>query len=220
MTARKTEEVHLMVREAYGRVASGSGSCCGPAASSCCGPSPAEQAARSIGYSEEDLRKAPEGSNLGLGCGNPLAQAEPRPGEVVVDLGSGAGFDAFLAAQAVGPTGRVIGVDMTPQMLERSRSNAQKSGAANVEFRQGYIESMPLGDGVADLVISNCVINLSPDKPAVFREAFRVLKDGGRLVVSDIVLRGQLPEALLQSVAAYAGCIAGASQVDDYLEAI
>jgi SAM-dependent methyltransferase len=179
-----------------------------------------EQTALQLGYSPEDLNKAPEGSNLGLGCGNPVSAARLQAGEVVVDLGSGAGFDAFLAAAEVGAGGRVIGVDMTRQMLERARGNAEKSGAANVEFRQGYIESLPLGDGVADVILSNCVINLSPDKAAVFREAFRVLKSGGRLVVSDIVLRGRLPEKVLQSAAAYVGCVAGALQAEDYLEAI
>jgi arsenite methyltransferase len=218
MSPETSRDMRSVVREAYGRVAESSGSCCGP--TSCgCGPSVGD-VALSHGYSEEDLRKAPEGSNLGLGCGNPLAQAALQPGEVVVDLGSGAGFDAFLAAEAVGPDGRVIGVDMTPQMLEKARGNAAKTGRTNVEFRQGYIESLPLGDGIADALISNCVINLSPDKPAVFREAYRVLREGGRIVVSDIVLRGALPEAIRGSAEAYCGCVAGASQVEDYVEAI
>jgi arsenite methyltransferase len=212
-------DVHELVRSKYGKIAENAGSCCAPSACGC-GPGGAEQTALQIGYSQADLQKAPEGSNLGLGCGNPISAAKLRKGEVVVDLGSGAGFDAFLAAAEVGAEGRVIGVDMTPSMLERARHNAEKAGARNVDFRQGYIESLPLGDGVADVVISNCVVNLSPDKPAVFREAFRVLKGQGRLLVSDIVLRGELPERVLQSAAAYVGCIAGASQADDYLEAI
>ena len=211
-------QVHDLVKSKYGEIAKQGSSCCPPSACGC-GTS-VDATALQLGYSQSDLKKAPEGSNLGLGCGNPISAAKLKSGEVVVDLGSGAGFDAFLAAAEVGPTGKVIGVDMTPAMLERARHNAQKSGAANVEFRQGYIESLPLGDGVADVIISNCVINLSPDKPAVFREAFRVLKDNGRLLVSDIVLRGQLPERVLQSAAAYVGCVAGASQAEDYLEAI
>jgi len=211
--------VHALVKSKYGSIAEQGSSCCAPSACGC-GPGGAEQTALQIGYRPQDLQKAPEGSNLGLGCGNPIAAAQLKPGEVVVDLGSGAGFDAFLAAAEVGPEGRVIGVDMTEAMLERARRNAEKSGAANVQFRQGYIESLPLGDASVDVIISNCVVNLSPDKPAVFREAFRVLKPGGRLVVSDIVLRGQLPERVLQSAAAYVGCVAGALQAEDYLEAI
>jgi SAM-dependent methyltransferase len=214
----KENQVRDLVKERYGRFAEQASSCCGP--STCCGPSGADLTALQLGYSREDLQKAPEGSNLGLGCGNPIAAARLQPGEVVLDLGSGAGFDAFLAAAEVGPEGRVIGVDMTPAMLERARANARKAGVSNVEFRQGYIESLPLGDASVDVLLSNCVINLSPDKPAVFREAFRVLKGGGRLVVSDIVLRGQLPEHVLQSAAAYVGCVAGAWQAEDYLEAI
>jgi len=175
---------------------------------------------KAIGYSEAELGSVPEGANLGLGCGNPLAFAALEEGDVVVDLGSGAGFDCFLAAQRVGPTGRVIGVDMTPEMLDRARANAARDRVTNVEFRLGEIESLPVADGTADMVISNCVINLSTDKPRVFREALRVLKPGGRLMVSDLVLGQPLPASVARSVAAYAGCIAGALLKEDYLAAI
>jgi arsenite methyltransferase len=212
MVTQKTDaEVREMVREAYGRVAEGSGGCGCSSGSAAAG-----SVALKLGYREEDLQAVPEGANLGLGCGAPVAQAALKSGEVVVDLGSGAGFDVFLAAREVGPEGRVIGIDMTPEMLDKARKNAAKAGAENVEFRQGVIESLPLGDGVADAIISNCVINLSPDKPAVFREALRVLRPGGRLVVSDIALRGKLPPALSESIAAYTGCVSGALQLEDY----
>ncbi len=173
-----------------------------------------------IGYKPEDLGAVPEGANLGLGCGNPVALASLREGETAVDLGSGAGFDCFLAAGKVGPSGRVIGVDMTPEMLDKARENARKGGYANVEFRLGEIENLPVADRTAEIVISNCVINLSPDKGRVFREAFRALKPGGRLMVSDIVLLRDLPQALVESIEAYVGCVAGAVRKDDYLRAI
>jgi arsenite methyltransferase len=173
-----------------------------------------------IGYSERDINAVPDGANLGLGCGNPLAFAALKAGDVVVDLGSGAGFDCFLAARQVGPAGHVIGVDMTYEMLARARANAARDGYANVEFRLGEIENLPVADGVADMVISNCVINLSTDKARVFREALRVLKTGGRLMVSDLVLARELPASVARSVAAYAGCVAGAMLKDDYLQAI
>lgn len=175
---------------------------------------------RKIGYAESDIAAVPEGANLGLGCGNPIALASLQEGETVLDLGSGAGFDCFLAAGRVGKTGRVIGVDMTPEMVERAAENARKDGFANVEFRLGDIEQLPVADGSVDVIISNCVINLAPDKGRVFREAFRVLKPGGRLMVSDIVLARPLPAALKNSVAAYVGCVAGASLKEDYLEAL
>ena len=162
----------------------------------------------------------PEGANLGLGCGNPVALASLRPGETVLDLGSGGGIDCFLAARKVGPEGRVIGVDMTAEMIHLARENAQKSGLKNVEFRLGEIENLPLEDGSVDAVISNCVINLSTDKERVFREIYRVLKPGGRMMVSDIVLDGELPAKVKDSVAAYTGCIGGALKRDDYLAAI
>lgn len=206
------QDIKKAVQERYGAIAREGGTCCGPA--SCC-PPPGQ-----IGYKAEDLARAPDGSSLGLGCGNPLGLEEVRPGEVVLDLGSGPGLDCFLAAARVGPQGRVIGVDMTPEMIERAQANARRGGFHNVEFRLGDIEDLPLPDASVDLVISNCVINLSPDKPRVFREAFRVLRPGGRIVVADIVLEGELPEPLRQSVEAYTGCVAGALQRDEYLAAL
>jgi arsenite methyltransferase len=216
-------DVKSAVREHYASVARGESGCCGPTATSggCCGGTPTPiTLGKAIGYSEQDLSAVPEGANLGLGCGNPLAFAALKAGDVVVDLGSGAGFDCFLAAQRVGATGRVIGVDMTHEMLEKARGNAARDGVANVEFRLGEIENLPVADGTADMVISNCVINLSTDKPRVFREALRVLKPGGRLMVSDLVLARPLPASVARSVAAYAGCVAGAMLKDDYLAAI
>lgn len=192
-----------------------------PAAKSCCGPSccggdgDAGSIARAVGYSDADLATAGEG-NLGLGCGNPLALAAIRPGMTVLDLGSGAGFDAFLAAERVGPTGRVIGVDMTDEMLDLARRNAAQRGAGNVEFRKGRLEALPVDSGTVDLVISNCVINLVPDKAAVFAEIARVLAPGGTISISDLVLLGPLPELVRASVEAYVGCIAGASPLGEY----
>jgi len=189
--------------------------------SSCCGrPDPAEAISKKIGYSDAELRSVPAGANLGLGCGNPVALASLREGETVMDLGSGAGFDSFLAAQRVGKMGRVIGVDMTPEMLDTARANAQKGGYGNVEFRLGEIEHLPAADQSVDVIISNCVINLSPDKAQVFRETFRVLKPGGRLMVSDIVLLHELPEVIKNSIDAYIGCLAGALLRDEYLSMI
>jgi len=200
-------QITAAVEEHYAAVARGEASAAG---------APVEQVAKSIGYSEEELAIAGD-ANLGLGCGNPLALAELEPGMTVLDLGSGAGFDAFLALHRVGPTGRVIGVDMTDDMLSRARENAAKRGVTNVEFRKGYIESLPVDDASIDYVISNCVINLSADKPAVFREIARVLKPGGHFAVSDIVLLKALPEALARDISAYVGCISGASLLNDYL---
>jgi SAM-dependent methyltransferase len=219
----KEEQIKQAVRKNYADVArQGNSSCCSPksgASSCCCGSntSMAENISRGIGYSEEDLKSVPQGSNLGLGCGNPVALASLKEGETVLDLGSGAGFDCFLAAQRVGKTGRVIGVDMTPEMLDRARQNARRDNIDNVEFRLGEIENLPVADNTADIIISNCVINLAPDKKRVFQEAFRVLKPGGRLMVSDIVLLKPLPEAIMDSVSAYVGCIAGAQMKTDYL---
>jgi arsenite methyltransferase len=213
------QDVKNAVREHYADIARQQGSCCGPS-TGCCGSATPAALSRAIGYSAVELAAVPEGANLGLGCGNPLAFAALEPGDVVVDLGSGAGFDCFLAAQRVGPEGKVIGVDMTHEMLERARANAATGGTANVEFRLGEIENLPVADGTADMVISNCVINLSTDKPRVFREALRVLRPGGRLMVSDLVLARPLPPSVARSVAAYAGCIAGAMLKDDYLAAI
>src|SRR4051794_20771396 len=172
--------------------------------------------AEAFGYSADELASIPAGANMGLSCGNPTATANLRPGEVVVDLGSGGGLDVFLAAKRVGPTGKAVGIDMTPEMVERARANAAMQGLANVEFHLASIDRLPLPDASADCVISNCVINLAPDKPAVFREIFRVLKPGGRLAVSDIALKRALPPELGDDLMAYVGCIAGAIMIEDY----
>lgn len=215
----KEDEVRKAVREGYGNIARQSSSCCASSAS-CCGGSVAQDISRALGYSDEELESVPEGANLGLGCGNPVALASLQKGETVLDLGSGAGFDCLLSADRVGKRGKVIGVDMTTEMLEKARENARKGGYQNVEFRLGEIENLPVADNSVDAVISNCVINLSPDKRRVFKEAFRALKPGGRLMVSDIVLLKGLPEALKNSVQAYVGCLAGAMMKDDYMKSI
>lgn len=204
------------VREKYGAVAEGIANSCG-----CCqGPADAEAVLAQLGYTSEQAAAIPEGANLGLGCGNPIAHAALKPGDVVLDLGSGAGIDCFLAAREVGDTGRVIGVDMTPSMLERARASVAKYGIANVEFRMGEIEHLPVADGSVDVVISNCVVNLSPEKPQVFREAYRALKPGGRMVVSDLVLTREIGDALRRNVELYVGCVAGAALEADYLRMI
>ena len=217
----KDDEIRKMVREGYAQIAKTKRPCCAPL-TPCCGSSAdlAQTISKNVGYADEELGAVPEGANLGLGCGNPVALASLVDGEAVLDLGSGAGFDCFLAANRVGKKGKVIGVDMTPEMIEKARENAQKGGYQNVEFRLGEIENIPAVDNSVDVIISNCVINLSPDKERVFQEAFRILKPGGRLMVSDIVLLRELPDFIKSSIAAYIGCISGALRKEDYLEAI
>jgi len=216
----KKEKIKQTVQTEYGKIAASQTSC-GCNQISCCGPANTpDGVSKIIGYTSDQLQNVPEGANLGLGCGNPVAIASLRAGEIVLDLGSGAGFDCFLAAQKVGLTGRVIGVDMTPQMIERARRNVEKSGFSNIEFRLGEIEHLPIADASIDVIISNCVINLSPDKESVFRETYRVLKTGGRIMISDIVLTQPLPTAIANSIAAYVGCVAGAMLKDEYLKKI
>ncbi len=216
----KEEETRKAVREGYAKIAKGSCSCCAPV-SSCCGSTDlAQDISRNMGYTEEELRAVPEGANLGLGCGNPVALASLREGDIVLDLGSGAGFDCFLAADRVGKNGRVIGVDMTAEMIEKARENARKGDYGNVEFRLGEIENLPAADNSVDVVISNCVVNLVPDKRRAFMEAFRVLRLGGRLMISDIVLLKELPDGVKNSIEAYIGCLSGAIMRDEYIRAI
>ena len=217
----KKNEIKKNVREGYAKIAKQENmSCCDPT-NSCCGQTNIiDDMSKKIGYSDEEINAVPEGANLGLGCGNPTALASLKEGETVLDLGSGAGFDAFLAAQRVGKNGKVIGVDMTPEMIEKARENAMKGNYENVEFRLGEIEKLPAKDNSVDAVISNCVINLSPDKKTVFEEAFRVLKPGGRLMISDIVLLKDLPDLIKDSVEAYVGCVSGAMLKDEYIKII
>jgi arsenite methyltransferase len=221
-TGEATEaNVKKAVRERYGRIARTAAGCCGADKDITCGCGGASQdLSRLVGYSDEDLGSLPEGADLGLGCGNPVALASLKKGETVLDLGSGAGIDCFLAAKKVGAKGRVIGVDMTADMLEKARANARKAKLRNVEFRLGEIENLPVADCSVDAVISNCVINLCPDKKRVFKEVFRVLRPGGRMMVSDIVLKAPLPDAVRGSVEAYVSCIAGAALKKQYLAAI
>ena len=216
----KDERVKKAVREGYAKIAKKEASCCSPVKSCCGGDNPSESISKSIGYTDEELKGVPEGANLGLGCGNPVALASLKQGEIVLDLGSGPGLDCFLAANKVGKTGKVIGVDMTPEMIEKARENARKGSYKNVEFRLGEIENLPVADNFVNAVISNCVINLVPDKKKVFRETFRVLKPGGRLMISDLVLLKELPDFIKNSVEAYIGCLSGAIMKDDYLNAI
>jgi arsenite methyltransferase len=234
MKTRDKEEIRQAVRESYGKVArigtiasgiSPAVSCCGetglveetgPATCNAgeSGITP-EKMSVAMGYSKEDLDSVPQGANLGLGCGNPIAHASLKPGETVVDLGSGGGFDCFLAAKKVGPNGHVIGVDMTSEMVAKARKNAQKTGTSNVEFRLGEIEHLPVADDSADIIMSNCVINLSPDKPGVYREIYRVLKPGGRLAISDIVAFAELPDEIQKNLALVSACVGGAATIDD-----
>lgn len=216
----KEEEIRKTVRDRYARVAKRGSSCCTPI-SSCCGSTDrAQDISRKMGYTEKELGTVPEGANLGLGCGNPVALASLKEGDTVLDLGSGAGFDCFLAANKVQKNGKVIGVDMTPEMIEKARENARKGNYSNVEFRLGEIENLPVADNSVDVIISNCVINLAPDKKRVFTEAYRVLRPGGRLMVSDIVLLKELPDSIKNSAQAYVACLAGAMMKDRYLDAI
>ena len=208
-------DIRDAVRDRYGSIAGNDGGCCGGG----CGCGDGGDAS-GLGYTEEQKKAIPQGANLNLGCGNPLGHAAVRPGETVLDLGSGAGIDVFLASREVGPTGRAIGVDMTPAMISRARKNAADGDYANVEFRLGEIENLPVADQSVDLIISNCVINLSPAKPRVFAEAMRALRPGGRMVVSDLVLTGSLPEDVRRSVEAYVGCVAGAMPREDFLAAM
>lgn len=221
------KEIKQLVREGYAEIAAQGNSCCGTessccsSANPCCGSADTLQTmGKAIGYSDDEMNAVPEGANLGLGCGNPVAIASLKEGETVLDLGSGGGFDCFLAANAVGDTGRVIGVDMTPEMLILARGNAEKSGYGNVEFRLGEIEHLPVADSSVDIIISNCVINLSPEKGKVFAEAFRVLKPGGRLMISDMVLLKELPQEVTDSAEAYVSCIAGAVMKNEYVDSI
>ena len=208
------EEIVATVRDKYGKIAA-SGSCCGPA-TNCCSPEPAG-ISTGLGYKPVDLGLLPEGADLGLGCGAPLEHLDLQPGETVVDLGSGAGIDALLAGRLVGAGGHVIGIDMTPEMLGKAADNAATAGADHVEFREGRLEALPVDDASVDAITSNCVINLVPDKAKVFTEIARVLRPGGRLVVSDVMLNGELPGIITQDVMAYVGCVSGAIQRSDYL---
>ncbi|HED33300.1 MAG TPA: arsenite methyltransferase [Gammaproteobacteria bacterium] len=220
MDPQKADKIRNNVRDAYSKVAQADndGDCCG-VASSCCGVSDDDKINQLIstrlGYSEDDLQKVPEGADMGLGCGNPNAIAALQTGETVIDLGSGGGFDAFLAASAVGETGRVIGVDMTPEMISKARNNASKAGYNNVEFRLGEIEHLPIADNTVDTIISNCVINLSPNKLQVFKDAFRILKPGGRLAISDVVSSTELPDSIKNDTQLYSACVSGASSIDE-----
>jgi len=216
----KDEKVKKIVREGYAKVAKKDASCCAPTSCGCNTVSMSEEISKRIGYTEDDIKSVPEGANMGLGCGNPVALASLKKGETVLDLGSGGGFDCFLSARRVGETGKVIGVDMTPEMIDKARENLRKGKYKNVEFRLGEIENLPVADEIIDVIISNCVINLSENKKRVFEEAFRVLKPNGRLMVSDIVLLKELPKIVRESVEAYIGCLSGAELKDKYLQMI
>ena len=215
------KEIKKIVRKGYAKVAKENGSCCcGPQIPCCSGKSTAKEISTKIGYSKNDIEQVPEGANLGLGCGNPLAFTSLRQGQVVLDLGSGAGVDCFLASKKVGPAGKVIGLDMTPEMIEKAKQNAQTGNYQNVEFRLDEIEDMPVDSSSVDVIISNCVINLVPDKKKAFQETYRVLKPGGTLMISDVVLLKELPQSVKQSIEAYIGCLSGAVMKDEYLQLI
>ncbi|MEM7145336.1 MAG: arsenite methyltransferase [Verrucomicrobiota bacterium] len=218
MSQVTNDSIRKAVREQYTKVALAGDAGCGCSSTSCCDTESdgAKTASIKLGYSDSDVNQVPEGSNMGLGCGNPRAIASLKSGETVLDLGSGGGFDCFLAVEEVGPSGRVIGVDMTPEMISRARRNAADAGHDNIDFRLGEIESLPVADSLVDVVISNCVINLSPDKSKVFGESFRVLKPGGRIAVSDVVATADLPEEVLSDMSMFTGCMAGASTIGDY----
>ncbi len=212
----KNSEIRKIVKKGYAKIAAEGTSCC--SGGSCCsGSTSVADISKNIGYEDNDLSAVPDGANLGLGCGNPVALASLKKGDTVLDLGSGAGLDAFLAARKVGDSGRVIGIDMTPEMIDKARKNSKTGNYKNVDFILGEIEDMPVPSDSVDVIISNCVINLSPEKKKVFREAMRVLKPGGRLMVSDVVLRKELPDAIRKSVEAYVGCISGAVLREDYI---
>ncbi|MBN2534959.1 MAG: arsenite methyltransferase [Spirochaetales bacterium] len=208
----KNDNIRTHVREEYAKVITSS-NCCSQG--SCCSAAGNDETALQLGYSKNEIGSVPGESNFGLGCGNPLAMASLKEGQTILDLGSGAGFDCFLAAGRVGPNGQVIGVDMTPEMISKARNNAEKNNYTNVEFRLGEIENLPVADNHIDVIISNCVINLSPDKPRVFQEAYRVLKKGGKLAISDIVAEKTLPDELKENIAAYSGCISGAITIKE-----
>jgi arsenite methyltransferase len=214
----KDNEVRQIVRKSYAKTAKRD-SCCGPQSAqenACC----TDNKSKGMEYNAEELQSVPEGSNLGLGCGNPVAIASLKTGETVLDLGAGAGFDCFLAAKKVGSDGKVIGVDMTPEMIDKARENAEKGHFSNVEFRLGEIEHLPVADNTVDVIISNCVINLAPNKLEVMKEAYRVLKPGGRIAISDLALRGELPQKIKENMTAYVSCVAGAIHIDDYKGAV
>ena len=218
MKTKNSEQIRQSVRSRYGKIAQQRASGCGCSQiSSCCSSAsgPIEKISQVLGYTKAQLDSAPEGADMGLGCGNPQALASLKKGETVLDLGSGGGFDCFLAAKSVGETGRVIGVDMTAEMVSKARQNAGKMGAKNVEFRLGEIEHLPVADASVDIIISNCVINLSPEKIEVFREAFRVLKPGGRLAILDVVALKALPEEIKNDLSLISGCVGGTEQIED-----